>query len=276
MEVEQTSQGREQESALGDDLADRILAILPKDGSRMSNPEIRSKLGIHDDDDEATEAYWSARNSLIDRGLAARDRGQGGSTMRVLGGQIGPNSAEVDVGDMQPIREDELYDPLLEVLRNDWQADKGYEYLAVENVSKAGRRPTGGKWTRPDLVAVQVEFFDFLPQKILTVHSFEVKAADAIDVTVVYEALGHRRSATHAYALLHVPDGNGEPELEVVFSEARRHGVGIIVFEEASDYATWEERVIAERVEPEPSSINDFIKIQLSEETRNKVSRNVR
>jgi len=38
--------------------------------------------------------------------------------------------------------------------------------------------------------------------------TFGVKPSDAIDVTAVYEALAHRRAATRAYVILHVPKIN--------------------------------------------------------------------
>jgi hypothetical protein len=149
--------------------------------------------------------------------------------------------------------------------------------LAVEDISRAGRRQTGGKWTRPDLVAVEVQIYTYLPAKTLSVHTFEVKPADMIDVTAVYEALAHRRAATHSYVLLHVPDNETAPAaLEAVISEARRHGIGVIVFSEAADYATWDERVVADRVDPEPAALDEFVRVQLSEAARSKVEKAVR
>lgn len=53
-----------------------------------------------------------------------------------------------------------------------------------------------------------------------------------LDITVVYEALGHRRASTRAYALLHVPKDQ-EVSLQTVVddicAEAKRHGVGMLL-----------------------------------------------
>jgi hypothetical protein len=255
--------------ALGDEFQDeelknRLLELLPLDGRSRSNSVLIDELGV-----EKTR-YWAVRERLVDEGLAARGRGRGGSTARVL---MVPEVPDVALAPEQlaatsprwaPAAEKELYAPLKEVLRGDWQSDNGYDYLAVEDVSMGGSKSTGGKWTRPDLVAVEVQVYAYLPTKVLSVHTFEVKKASAIDVTAVYEALSHRRASTHSFVLLEVPNEAEPPlELDAVIVEARRHGIGVITFAKADDYATWDERVVAERVEPEPRALNDFLQVQL-------------
>lgn len=163
------------------------------------------------------------------------------------------------------------------MLEGDRQADQGFEYLAVGDVARAGSRAIGGKWTRPDLVAADVQVFTYLPTKVLSVHTFEVKRSDMIDVTAVYEALAHRRAATHSYILLHVPsDLQTPPSLDGFIAEARRQGIGVVVFSDPNNNETWDERVIAERVEPEPDALNEFVRIQLLEATRSKIEKAVR
>ena len=108
----------------------------------------------------------------------------------------------------------------------------------------------------------------YVPGKHLDVATFEVKGTDWIDVTAIYEALAHRRAATRAYVVFHVPDDKKakvESILEQVCEEAKRHGVGVIVIEKLDDYETWDERVEAIRTEPAPQRLNDFIAIQLTD-----------
>lgn len=258
-------------------LEERILSLLPNDGKTRPNQELMATLKLIGD--EGKELFWQARDRLVEDGKAVRGRGRGGSTGRVIvddsdlpGVGAGDNAQELGRQS-----EEDLYEPLLKVLVGDWQSDKGFEYLAVEDTSRAGRRHTGGKWTRPDLVGVEVQVFTYLPVKTLSVHTFEVKPADMIDVTAVYEALAHRRAATHSYVLLHVPDSENPPAaLEAVIHEARRHGIGVVVFSEPSDYATWDERVVADRVEPEPSALNEFMRVQLPDYAQSGIEKAVR
>lgn len=120
--------------------------------------------------------------------------------------------------------------------------------------------------------------FAFVPGKHLDVITFEVKPADAIDVTAVYEALSHRRAATHAYVVLHTPvDESPRTDLERILDEicleAKRHKIGVITVTEPDDYEHWETLVEAERLEPDPSKLNDFIATQLSDYVKEKLQR---
>lgn len=261
-------------------LEDRLLSLLPHDGTRLGNYSLMDMLGLRTENDEDKKRYWIAREHLIERGLAVKGSGRGGSTGRVLpANEIAEGSSLPPTGGGQSGRLDEksLYAPLLKVLDSDWKSDKGFDYLTTCDVSSRGSLETGGKWTRPDLVAVQVQFFTYIPSKTLSVHTFEVKPADSIDVTAVYEALAHRRAATHSYVLLHVPDPDNPPQrLDDVINEARQHGIGVIVFATPEDYSTWEEKVIADRFEPRPEALNQFIRIQLSEDDRSLIEKTVR
>ena len=54
-----------------------------------------------------------------------------------------------------------------------------------------------------------------MPGKYFDLFSFEVKPNWSVNVTAVYEALAHRRAATHAYVWFHIPEEEAEE-----FSEA--------------------------------------------------------
>ena len=51
--------------------------VIPKNGSTIGNYKARQHLGWDE------ERYWSARDSLVDRGLIARGVGRGGTLFRV-------------------------------------------------------------------------------------------------------------------------------------------------------------------------------------------------
>lgn len=109
--------------------------------------------------------------------------------------------------------------------------------------------------------------------------TFEIKPSNTINVQAVYEALAHRRAATRAYVLLHLP-----PEQAIALDEAvadlsavaRTHGVGVVTAGDPSDYQTWEEREEAPRVEPDPERLDAFISTQLTERTRSQLRRSLR
>lgn len=171
-------------------------------------------------------------------------------------------------------REDELYDDLARTLRDEWAKDKRYRNFDVEITAKQGRRDTGGKWSRPDIVLAGVTTFQYVPGKHLEVTTFEVKPPDGLGITAVYEALAHLRFGTRAYVLAYVPDDQAKSLAELVdqvAEEAKRHGVGFIVAADPADYGCWEERVEGVRHEFDPFRVNEFISRQLSATVREKL-----
>jgi len=111
--------------------------------------------------------------------------------------------------------------------------------------------------------------FPHVPGKFFDLITFELKPFDGIDVTAVFEALSHRRAATQAYVWLHVPAAEASNAdlialLKRIEEEASRHGVGMIVGADPSDYSSWDLRLRAARFEPDPESLNEFIAQQLS------------
>jgi len=116
----------------------------------------------------------------------------------------------------------------------------------------------------------------YVPGRHFDVATFEIKAADWIDVTAVYEALAHRRAATRAYVILNVPESQQqlsqvESLLDQVCDEAKRHGIGVIVVADARKYETWDERVEAVRVDPAPELLNVFLAVQLSDGAKQEI-----
>ena len=248
----------------------------------MSNPTVQRQLGWDDD------RYFTVRNALLDAGLVAKGRGRGGVVR-----QVNLDTAEertvsvvVEPGEDAAARveatlknELSLYEPLQKVLCNDWAKDHRREPLAVEITAMQGRRSTGGIWSRPDIVSVEVRTFPYVSGKYLEVSTFEVKAANAINVQAVYEALAHRRAATHSYVVLHVPTAQAtemEEAVADVADAARTHGIGVILFGDPGDFSTWEDKEDALRVEPDPERLNAFVANQLTSRTRDLISRRLR
>ncbi len=160
------------------------------------------------------EKYWRIRDNLIDDGLLERGKGMGGSVRR-------PVAPDYDSGSSKTTRsspESELYAPLLDVLKRDWIREMRIEpdQIHFEITAKQGKKPTGGTWTRPDITAVSVRSFQYLPTKYLDVWTFEVKPVEYLDVTAVFEAASHASRATRSYALLEIPETQDERAKEIV------------------------------------------------------------
>jgi len=261
---------------LGED-ASALYSKIPDDGTAVSNKSVRVALGW--ESEETADRYFSTRDSLEDAGLVARGRGRGGTIRRVLdevAAETEQSPAEAETPDEVADslrREHDLYEPLHRVIRSEWARVNRSSPLAVEITAHQGRRATG-IWARPDIVSVEIRAFDHVPGKFLEVRTFEVKPSDGINVQAVYEALAHRRAATHSYVLLHVPtDKRGDLEAAVaeLCEVARGHGIGVITVENPEDYDTWEEREVAVRAEPDPEYLDAFLGSQLSDTAQRKI-----
>jgi hypothetical protein len=252
----------------------------------MTNPTLQKGLGWDSD------RYFRARDALVDLGLVVRGRGRGGVVRRVLSDSAVEERTVAVVVDtrgdaattaatVEAVIKNELalYEPMRRVIATAWAKDHRRDPLAVEITALQGRRATGGTWSRPDIVSVEVRTFAYVPGKYLEVATFEVKAANAINVQAVYEALAHRRAATHSYVLLHVPADQVdslEDAVADVAEAARSHGIGVITAVDPEDYNTWEDREEARRVEPDPERLNAFVATQLDGATRDLISRRLR
>ncbi|MCY4560548.1 MAG: hypothetical protein OXF79_30120 [Chloroflexi bacterium] len=251
----------------------QLLEAVPANGTTIGNKALREKLEWEPD------FYLAVRGRLIDDRKLVLGKGKGGSVRRLLAESPGmpedaPDVAEVEEG--QFTTERSLYAPMLKVIRNRWIKEQPFNNVIVEDTSQGGRR-ADGIWSRPDITVVASTTYTYVPNKHFDVVTFEVKHHNRIDVTAVYEALAHRRSATRSYVLVYVPDEKlplfESPTLAEIADEATKHGVGFIVAGDPQDYDTWEIREEASNMVPDPSRLNKFIRDQLSEGTRDEIVR---
>jgi hypothetical protein len=260
-----------------DHSADRahLLALVPADGTAVGNISLIRQLGWTE------KRYWYARDYLLEEGTLVRAKGGGGAVRRAHpdDSMTAAESAEAErIGEvaLEYVNEAALYRPIRETLATSWAKERQIKPAAVEITAAQGRKATGGRWTRPDLVSVAVRTYRYLPGKYLEVVTFEVKPSDAITVTAVYEALAHLRSATHAYVIYHVPDDIAE-SVKPVIDEARRvgraHGVGIITMGEPTKWETWDELEEARRIEPDPERLDEFVAVQLDRDAQDEITR---
>ncbi len=249
------------------------LVRLVPEAKSIGNKALRGKLS-ETDQKWTPILYFAIRNRLIERGQLERGKGKGGSVRRVRTEAIEqPVQLRPPFGAVQSQSERDLYEPMIKGVREGWSRDAGLNSVLVEITAQGGRRPDG-KWTRPDITLASYRIYPYVPGKHFDLITFEIKPHDGLDVTVVYEALAHRRAATRSYALLHVPTSRQSDLQEIVDEiclEAKRVGVGVIVAESPDDYETWEELVEATRHEPDPERLNDFLAKQVSQGFREQI-----
>ena len=79
-----------------------------------------------------------------------------------------------------------------------------------------------------------------------------------------------------AYVVGHVPEAANADmgnEIEAVTEEAKKLGIGVIIADDPADFDTWEVLLDADRVEPDPGRLNEFIARQTSPELREQIVR---
>jgi hypothetical protein len=253
--------------------ANWMLQVLQNQGPSLTNKTPEKAVGLEGDH----ESYLDARQILLDAKLLQKGPGQGGTVH--LTSHDAPRSAHHELGDPRYPAESSLYKPMLQVIDTEWSPQRGAEKVAAQITAFAGKKDTGGTWSRPDITTVEVRAFTFVAGRHLDVVTFEVKPVTAISVQGVYEALAHRRAANRSFLLLHVPLKDTVAtvdDVERVCLAAREQGIGVIVANEPDDIRTWTERISAERVATDPEHIERFIANQLHDDKKSLVAQRVR
>jgi hypothetical protein len=257
----------------------RLMEELRNRNGYSGNIRLLGALGWSEDE------YWRVRNKLIDEGVLVKGQGKGGTVRIVEEVEEAPTTTTdvvvervvtTVVAPMAFVREESLYEPCLATLQHFWFPERQIPELHIEITARQGRRNTGGTWTRPDIAALSARTFRYVPGRHLDVWTFEVKSADQLDVVGVFEAAAHSRSATRSYCLFQVEGARGEiteAVLRRAQDEARRFGLGLIIFSDPTDYSTWETLVEATRRDPAPELLDEFIANQISENGRDKLLR---
>lgn len=242
----------------------RLLELVPTDGTFIGNKKLqrRSNLG---------KIYWRTQKELVSKGILTRGKGRGGSVAR-----LAPEHEVAQLpakGKSAVKKESELYEPLRKWLAEEWGEDvEGGDFfeVLVTGTPKHKER-AGGKWSRPDVTLVQVNSYDYLPQPVLDVTTFEVKKfPDAEDIRSVYETASHSRRTHFSYLVTEVPDPEYElPERFV--SELERFHLGLIfMWKKGNKWEFEEQEWETERLSPEPEELNRLLKEFFQHCTRQK------
>ncbi|QYU69487.1 hypothetical protein J4558_04900 [Leptolyngbya sp. 15MV] len=259
-----------------------FLRALIKAGGSVSNPTLRSNLEWQD------EKYWRVHQALWEKGQIEKGRGRGGVVLLVAPDNEGASAqtiAELTVvsdddfieevaAPIERASESELYEPIHKMLMKHWSRSQQLDECHCEIIAHQGKRDTGGSWSRPDLCVVGSRKFEYYPARVFELHTFEVKASTDVTIKGVLEALAHREAATRSYVLYHTgeKDFTSYPESSRIEELASRHGVGVIVANDVTDFDSWDTVVPAQRSLSDPEVMNTFISRSLSKIAQKKIS----
>ena len=262
---------------------DIFLSNLREQGNRIGNTVLQRELKWNE------TKYWQIHQQLLKDGVIAKGRGYGGTVMLVerpvdlSASFAGGNDIQALV-DATPkavveslveeyTSELQLYPPVRKQLEAHWALQRQLDDCHCEVTALQGRRDTGGSWSRPDLAVIAYRKYEFLPERVFELFSFEVKPASDISIKGVMEALAHREAATRSFVIYHTAgqDFAVFPEAERIEELAARHGVGVYAAKDVNDFSQWAEIVAASRATPDPEAIDTFIRRTLSEEAKTKL-----
>ena len=192
------------------------------------------------------EKYARIRHRLVLAGTIAVGTGRGGSVH--LSQQI------------KYRKETDLYEPLRNSMQNNWDEGWNADQLTVEVTARGGSRRMG-RYSRPDLCAVSLRTYKFLSQKHIDLWTFEVKPLRDMRVDHVMEAVAHSRFAHKTYIMFHIENDSvfRENSFARCLAEAERHGIGFVTFKNPNKYSEWNWHREAERKNPNPEHLNEFI-----------------
>ncbi|MFZ5732878.1 MAG: hypothetical protein ACOY4O_09095 [Pseudomonadota bacterium] len=258
-------------------IAEQMLALLRAKPKQFStNPQIRAELKLGDAD---AELYWAARKILIEKGLVEPARARGGGVKLVKAESSGdiqtPNEKVAEL-----LREQEYYAPVRNALESGFIGEKGYDRSEVVLEICANKRRKGeGAWSVPDLALVACQALQFIPGKILSLYSFEVKTLENVNLLSVYEALAHTRYVNFSYLVVvgeGVDDWIGAASTRNVVDECSRHGIGLIIGDGKSSWNEYEISSDGERFAPDYYRQDQFIARLFDEDAQKKIIRSIR
>jgi hypothetical protein len=236
-------------------VARKLLELVPPDGVFIGNTTLQRRSGLG-------KRYWEVRNELLTSGYLTRGKGRGGSVARA-DADVGLAASVTRRGKAFVGKESDLYEPLKGWLTETWgkgvESGDFFEVLVTGTARKKQR--ASGQWSRPDVTLVQVNSYDYLPQPVPEVTTFEVKKfSDAENIRSVYEAAAHSRWAHFSYLVAEVPNPDYEfPERFV--SELERFNLGLIfMWKESGEWRFEEQEWETERLSPEPEELNVLLK----------------
>ena len=224
---------------------------------------------------QPTDEYWEAEQALVDARRVERRRGRNGGIYLL---PPSPTTVEGGAKVAQAIAEDEFtreaahYEPALKTLLSHWTEQPGFTHAFGAITAGQGRRQTGGRWSRPDLVLCTVSDWIFSSRPEGEVRTFEVKRFEALDVLAVYEAVSHKSRAHYSYVLVvNFPEElnqDQESDFDNLLSVAGKQGIGVITARDSADWNTWAIELDPGRSDADHQAVNQLLLDQVPPEIR--------
>jgi hypothetical protein len=266
---EQPNQAVQPEQSISfDEKLNRLLALIPANGSPKGNIRLLRESGLAEDE------YWPLRNKLIEQGKIGKARGMGGAVY-LLGSEESPE--RIQKRRRRKRVESDLYEDFEKWLGELWAKDDGLTWFRIEKTAHGGGRP-GGRWTRPDFAIVAVNVYRYFPQKFLELITFEVKPKLADALTGVFECAAHSVCANRSFLAVCLEDQADEESEDFarIERECDRFGLGLITFSDVEDMESYKVQVQASRLTPDPNEVDKFIASQLKESTQELVAKQIK
>ena len=241
--------------------AQMLLSALPVDGSTAGNYSLRSQLELDD------ETYARAKRELRDRRLIKVGVGYGGTVARTAATSRAPTPEPPRAAPHLVTRESELYEPFAEWLRSSLEDQElAFSHVKI-TATPRGYRRGGGKWSRPDVTAVQVFRYEWLPEVTVELSSYELKRVpDAEKLESVYEAAAHGRWA-HRASLVVEQEGEESSVPPAILDEVRRFRLGLYAMRRREDSKFEVKELIKPPLttDSQPEDLNDLLGYFLGE-----------
>jgi hypothetical protein len=258
-------------------LAQRILPLLPQDGTPVLNRVMRVMLSRQLEIQIEPDLYFGARDLLLQTGKIGRSRGQSGQIF--LAALNGSQPAAVEPAlPAEPWPEARLMQPLRIYLEGAFR--RGLDLPAdstslVQDSSAKG--PAKGLWARPDFILVSAMRFKFMPGAQVDVHSFELKTETGCSVLAVHEALAQTRFTHFGHLVWHLPErSRSEARLAEIEDHCDEHGIGLIRMRDPLASEGCEILADPVRKSTLPMAVEGFLETRLSAVQKDSLARVVR
>jgi hypothetical protein len=243
-----------------DGLAERILALLPSDGTPVLNRVMQVLLSRASEARIEPKLYFQACDQLVQNGKIGRLRGQSGQIFLAIQKAVGTDYQAVEAWS-----EGRLMRPFHAYLEGVFRAGL---YLPKEGLcivrDTSAIGPATGRWARPDFVLISAMRYKLLPGAQVDVHSFELKTEKGASVLAVHEALAQTRFTHFGHLAWHLPDQSRmETHLPEIEDQCNSHGIGLIRIREPFDAEGYEILVDPIRKATSPTIIEGFLESRL-------------
>lgn len=244
-------------------MKDKIINALQKTKAKgLPRNDLWKRLKVTGNNEE----YWTAEQSLVDEKKVERRRGRRGGIYLI---SDRPDTAAESPEDRM---ERGHYAKLLRQIETHWTEQPGLKHVFAAVTALQGRRATGGRWTRPDLVICTITEWVFSSRPEADVRTIEVKRFEALDVMGVYEALSHKSRSHYSYLLIVDYPSELTPDqhstMDAVLGAAGQNGVGVITVEDSDDFSTWDFQLDPSRSSADNAAVNQLLLDQFPQDKR--------